>query len=95
MRCIDEFVIEFKTINVPVVYMARDVMILMRATYITPAIERWALKIETFLGLKWQRAKQVPFQCLHLYLLIIKGHILCGIYSRVKTEERRGAGGVH
>jgi hypothetical protein len=36
--------------NVPVVYMARDVMILMRATSISRAIGRWALKIETFLG---------------------------------------------
>ncbi len=34
--------------NVPVVYMARDLMILMRATFITRA-------------LKWQRAKRVPF----------------------------------
>jgi hypothetical protein len=50
LSCIDEFVIEFKTINVPVVYMARDVMILMRGTSITMAIERWALKIETFSG---------------------------------------------
>ncbi len=39
------------TINVPDVYMAQDVMILMRATSITRAIG-WgcALKIDTYLG---------------------------------------------
>jgi hypothetical protein len=37
-------------------------MILMRATYIIRAIEKGALKIKTFLALKWRRAKRVPFQ---------------------------------
>ncbi len=39
------------TINVTVIYIARDVVILMPATSITRAIGRgWALKIETFVG---------------------------------------------
>jgi hypothetical protein len=39
------------TINVPVVYMERDVMILMRKNPVSMAIGRgWALKIETFSG---------------------------------------------
>ncbi len=38
------------TINVPVVYMARDVIILMRAISITSAIGRVGPEIETFLG---------------------------------------------
>jgi hypothetical protein len=40
-------------INVPVVYMARDVMILMRANPLKGLLEKkigWTLKIETFMG---------------------------------------------
>ncbi len=43
-------------IRVPAVYMARNVMILMRANPF-----RGPLKIEAFWVLKWQRAKRVPF----------------------------------
>jgi hypothetical protein len=51
------------TINVPVpvVYMGRDEMILMWATFIEGHWNGWALKVETFLGSKWPRAKRVPF----------------------------------
>jgi hypothetical protein len=42
----------FLTINVPVVFMARYVMVLRRATSLRGALEEWALKIETFLGPK-------------------------------------------
>ncbi len=38
------------TINIPVVYMARDVMILMRAISITKALEGVGPEIENFLG---------------------------------------------
>jgi hypothetical protein len=54
------------TINVPVVYMAREVMILMRKKI--PFEGYWkerALKIKTFWALKWQRAKRAPFGPMH------------------------------
>jgi hypothetical protein len=50
------------TINVPVVYMARYIMVLMRARSITRGIGRsgpW--KIYTFWALKWIRARGVQF----------------------------------
>ncbi len=41
------------TINEPVVYMARDVMILMRASPFRGPLEGvWSMKIETFLALE-------------------------------------------
>ncbi len=50
------------TINVPVVYMARDVMFFMPAISISRAIGRgWALKSRLFRALKWYRVKRVPF----------------------------------
>jgi hypothetical protein len=43
-------------------FIAQDILILMQARSITRAIGRgWALKIETFWALKWQRAKHVLF----------------------------------
>ncbi len=53
---------QLQSFNVPVVNMARGVMILMRATSITRAIGRggpW--KSILFCALKWQRAKWAPF----------------------------------
>jgi hypothetical protein len=52
------------TINVPVVYMARYVIVLRREVkhHYEGHWKGWALKIETFWALKWQRAKQVPFK---------------------------------
>jgi hypothetical protein len=44
------------TINVPVVYMVRNVMILMREN--PGHWKGYALKIETFWALNWQRAKR-------------------------------------
>ncbi len=49
------------TINVPVVFMARYVMVLRSATALRGALEGWALKIETFMGPEIARAKRVPF----------------------------------
>ncbi len=52
----------FLIINVPVVLMARDVMILRQAISITRAFVRvgpW--KSRLFWALKWQRALRVPF----------------------------------
>jgi hypothetical protein len=46
------FLLNILTINVPVVYMARDY---------DGHWKGWALKIETFWALKWQRAKRVSF----------------------------------
>ncbi len=51
----------FLTINVPVVFMARYVMVLRGATSLRGALEGVALKIETFLGPEMARAKRVPF----------------------------------
>jgi hypothetical protein len=51
----------FLTINVPVVFMARYVMILRGATSLRGHWKGWALKIETFLGPEMARAKRVPF----------------------------------
>ncbi len=48
--------------NVPVVYMGRDVMILMRENPFRGPLEGAGLKIETFLvPMKGQKAKRVPF----------------------------------
>ncbi len=49
------------TINVPFVYMARDVMILMRAISITRALLRGCPWIRDFFGPWWQQVKRVPF----------------------------------
>jgi hypothetical protein len=49
------------TINVPVVFMARYVMVLRGATSLRGDWKGWALKIETFLGPEMARAKRVPF----------------------------------
>jgi hypothetical protein len=48
------------TVNVPVVYMMRDVMVLMRANPLQGPLEGVGPEIETFLGLEMVRAKQVP-----------------------------------
>ncbi len=44
-------------ITVPVVYMARVVMILMRAIFFSRAIGRVGPEMRLFWALKWQRAK--------------------------------------
>ncbi len=44
------------TINVSVLYMARNILILMRATSITMAIGRGGPEIEPFWTLKWQQS---------------------------------------
>jgi hypothetical protein len=44
-----------------IVYMARKVMILMRANPLQGPLEGVGPEIETFLALKWERAKRVPF----------------------------------
>jgi hypothetical protein len=47
------------TINVPVVYMARDVMILMRENHFEGHWKGWALKIETFWALTMREASAI------------------------------------
>jgi hypothetical protein len=50
------------TIYVPVVYMARNLMIVMGATSFTMAIGRCGPgKSRLFWARKWQRVKRVPF----------------------------------
>ncbi len=52
------------TLNVPVVFMARYVMILRGATvqhHYEGHWKGWALKIKTFLGPEMARVKRVPF----------------------------------
>ncbi len=45
------------TITVPVVYMARDIIILMRENPFRGHWKGWALKIETFLGLEMAKSE--------------------------------------
>jgi hypothetical protein len=56
------FRLKKNNITINVVYIARDVIILMRAISITRATAKgWALKSRLFWALKWQRAQRVPF----------------------------------
>ncbi len=49
------------TIDVPVVFMARYIMVLRVQHHYEGHWKGWALKIETFLGPEMARAKRVPF----------------------------------
>jgi hypothetical protein len=49
------------TIKVPVVFMARDVMVLRSATALTGALEGVGPEKRDFLGPEMARAKRVPF----------------------------------
>jgi hypothetical protein len=50
------------TINVPVVYMARDEMCLMRTNPFRGLLEGVGPESRLFWALKWQRAKRAPFR---------------------------------
>jgi hypothetical protein len=49
---------DFLIFNVPVVFMARYVMILRGATHYEGHWKGWALKIRLFCALKWQERSQ-------------------------------------